>query len=205
MAASRRRTPFLTHLCSGGTEYSVDFGAVLPVNMQSTDSNVIQIGYWYKRGTGYHFIYSNDGQGNIKKLDDWVGGPPQWDHHYRFKITVSGTNYADASFCVRDLTEGTAYQCRVTTSPIGLPNFIWYGTEINDWNTPLGVTLGDGYTNIRYMQYNPVGSQGWTVASPTSCEHSVEHTSRPWKTDNWACYTGDYAYDNDQMQVVTIP
>jgi hypothetical protein len=194
-------------LCSGGNENDTDFVAVLPVNMQDPSGNIIQMGMWNKRSTGFHFIYSYSGDGTFLRLDDWVGGPPQVGHRYRFKINLYGTNLALASFCVRDVTDNGDYLCRSDRpNPVGLASFAWWGVEINDWNSGMGPVLGDGYLSMRWFQYNPQGNVDWQVAWPNTAEKIVQFVdaNHPFKA-KWAVYTEDFAFTKDQLQNVSTP
>lgn len=110
-----------------------------------------------------------------------------------------------ASFCVADLTAGTGCTCRIDQQhPVGLPFFAWWRSESNDDNNALGPVLGEGYMNMRWMQYNPEGPVGWQHAFPTDYGKSGT-PARPFKNDKWACYTETFAQQKDTLQVVTLP
>lgn len=198
-------------LCSGGDERSGDFVAILPANMQDAN-HIVQIGMAKYRSSGWHFYYSYDGSGTPINGDGWFDGPPVMGHRYRFKINLYGSGNSLVTFCIRDLTDNTAYLCRDgRPNPFGTSDKTatdaWWGVESNNWNNAMGPVLGDGYISMRNMQYDPVGNTSWQITHPDTaeCFSQDAQANHSWKTSKWACYTEDYNYTDDQLQVESLP
>jgi hypothetical protein len=175
-----------------GTVYS--FPLVIPVNLEKSSSEIVQLG-WIKCGKGgglkcnnqipndgstrFFYTCNDHNGGGICDATSWAGSP-LYGRRYRFRIQYNQDGTAGWNFSITDLSSGVVKKSRVTKS-WNQSARAWWGAENQDLGSTLGPALGDGNNqiNMYWMQYLRASIGSWQVVTGLSDTNTVLGVSSP--------------------------